>query len=368
MKLELQSALAALTPEDHFHHPGLRYAQFVFCDDLPNDNNQGIEYEDFADVAKSAIGTPVKIKFLGESAGGHLGSVPFGFISSITEEEFNDGANHRLIANATLFARDYPDEIEYLQARLDDKTQEPPGVSWELSYKDSILKNGIDWLKGVITQAATFVKAPAYGSRTALLALASNKTISADDFSKELSAFANELSPKTTIEGGNNIVEEELRLAREALVAANQRVADLEAANAELTTANETLTTDNTTLQATVAERDTALAEVALRDRIVERTRLVSEAGIKVETDAEKLKKRQAFWASFEDDAFAEYLEDLKTTIPAKPSKDASAALHLSRLDVPRLSVQDANAETVTPTGDLLAKFRGLKNIALVSE
>lgn len=352
-------ALASST--EHFHHPGLRYGQFIYCDDMPNSNKQGIEYEDFPDLMASAIGTPVKMKFLGQSEGGHTGSIPIGYIHKMTEESFNDGANHRLIASAILFASEYPDEIQYLEDKFNAGT--PPGVSWELSYKDTIVKNGITWLKKILARAATFVRNPAYGSRTALLALATNQSISADDFSTELSAFAHEISPKIIDKGGNNNVEEELRLAKEALAAANARIAELEqTTNAKI----ETLEQQVTTLTTTVEERDTALAEVALRELIAERTRLISEAGIKIETDAEKLAKKQAFWAQFSEETFAEYLDDLKAAV-VKP-KEAAASGTFKSQKLPKLTTGDASSDAVPTASDLMAKFKGFRNTNAVSE
>lgn len=277
MKLELKSALAELTVEDHFHHPGLRNAKFIFCDDQPNENNQGIEREDFAEIIRSAVGAPVKMRFLGESVSGHVGSVPIGYINSMEETESEDGKIHSLVASATLFASEYPDEITYLEESFAEGRA--PGVSWELLYDNELLKNGINWIKGIITRAATFVRNPAYGSRTALLALASNKTISEDDFSTELSAFANEFSPKITDKGGNNNVEKELQEAIDALEAANAKILELETVNASLTDANTTLSETVAEKDALLTENETALAEHAQKELLINRTRMIIEIG-----------------------------------------------------------------------------------------
>lgn len=177
----IQSALAEITPED-FTHPGLRLVKFVFCDNQPNENGQGIAEEDFDEIIKSGVGTPIKMRFFGNTAGGHIGSIPIGYIKNMYKED--DGNTKKLIADATLFADEYPDEIQYLQEAYDKG--EAPGISWELKYNNSVIKDGIEWLKGLVTRAATFVRHPAYGNRTAILALASNKEISDEQLTEAL--------------------------------------------------------------------------------------------------------------------------------------------------------------------------------------
>ena len=174
----LNGAIASI--QEDFAHPGLKHLLVVFCDDKPNENGQGVAYEDFADIKKTAIGTPVKMRFLGNGVGGHVGSIPIGFIQNMHEKELEDGT-HQLVAEAILFASEYPDEVQYLSESHAAGTA--PGISWELSHtQPSILKDGIQWLKGLITRAATFVRDPAYGNRTAILAMASNRSLSDDDF------------------------------------------------------------------------------------------------------------------------------------------------------------------------------------------
>jgi len=288
-----ETALAEISAEDHFHHPGQRIAKFIFCDDRPNENQQGVEHADFAEVTRSAIGSPVKMKFLGQTVGGHSGSVPIGFIHGMEEVEAADGS-HQLVASATLFATEFPEEIEHLEESFAEG--KAPGISWEIIYKDSIIRDGVEWLKGIITRAATFVKVPAYGSRTALLALASNnKELSDEDLSTELSALANEFSPKNTNKGGNNNVEEELRKAKEELQAALDKIAALETSTAELTTANAALQTSVDEATTALSAKEDELKAVAERELVAERTRVITEAGIKIEADAEKLAKKQAF-------------------------------------------------------------------------
>lgn len=318
----------------HFHNPGLRYAKFVFCDDQANENGQGIEYEDFDIVAQSGIGTPVKMRFLGEAVSAHVGSIPIGHITEMVENTLDSGV-HQLIAQAVLYANEYPDEIGYLEEAF--ANNKAPGISFEMTYKDAVVKAGVSWLKGIITRAATFVRNPAYGSRTALLALASSTDISEEDLSKGLSAFAEEFRPKTTTKGGNNKVTEEELQAK--LTEAQTKITELTTKVGELETANASLVTDKEALSTQLSEKDTALAAFAEKELVAKRTQTITDAGIKIETDPEKLSKKQAFWVHMDEEAFAEYVDDLK--VASKPEKAALASLHraeASRVAVPRLA------------------------------
>lgn len=337
-------SIAEASSDGHFHNPGLKYVNFIFCDDKPNENNQGIEYEDFDAVAQSAIGTPIKMRFLGETVGAHIGSIPVGHITDMHENELDDGT-HQLIAGGILFANDYPDEIEYLESAFAEN--KAPGISFEMKYDASLTKpnkDGVSWLKGVLTRAATFVRNPAYGTRTALLALASNNSLSDEDFAEGLSAIANEMRPKNHNEGGNNKVEEELKKIKEeleavkaSLVTANEKITSLETTNASITS-------EKDELQKKVDTQDTALAALALEKLISERTAAVAEAGITVEADATKLEKKQAFWAGMDEAVFTEYLDDLKAA--SKSSKGtAFASLRTASASrgIPRLKVEETD-------------------------
>jgi hypothetical protein len=347
------SAIAEVSIED-FMHPGLRRVKFVFCDDQPNENGQGILADDFEDIIKSSIGTPVKMKFFGQSAGNHLGSIPIGHIVDMVKAE-QDGVN-KLIADAILYADDYPEEIDYLfHSYAEGKA---PGVSWELSYKDSILEKGITWLKGVVTRAATFVRSPAYGNRTAILALASNHDISDEDFQKEvLSELNAEIKPQNNDQGGNNRMEEELQKAREeleALKAANttalaerdSKISELEARISEL--------------ENSVSEKDTALAEYKNKEVLAERISKLSEAGITLPSDAEKRAAKEAFYLNLSDEAFAEVVEELSEAIASvkdKEPKKGLASLQSRTPSVPKLTAQ---AGSEADALSLAEKFKGI--------
>jgi hypothetical protein len=320
--LEWQSSLAEILPKD-FVHPGLRTVRFIFCDDQPNENGQGIEYADFAQLKQSAIGTPIKMKFLGTSVSGHHGSIPVGHIKSMTEREItaNDKLVHQLIADGILYAEEYPDEVAYLDNAFAEGTS--PGLSWELTHdaEKSIFKDGIEWLKGLLTRAATFVREPAYGNRTAILALASNKELSAAEFMEELTELVRTESatPSKKLEGGyNSMDEKEIEKLKADLANA---LAAIAAKDTELATKTEeysTIVAENTALKTSAQEKDQVIAEFTNKERLTTRLAAIVEAGIPLETDTAKLEAKKKFYLDLSDEAFAEYVTDLKNIVASK--------------------------------------------------
>lgn len=309
-----------------FKHPLLTVVKFIFADDRPNNNNQGIAYSDFEDIKKSAIDMPIKMKFLGEAgAGGHAGSVTIGHIRAMHEVLIEDNI-HQLVGEGVLYSGEFPNEVKYLNDSYAEG--KAPGTSWEVSYNDVEKDGPISWLKGVITRAATFVRNPAYGTRTALLALASNTNDMTDaELSTKLLEIVTEISPKKPVKGGSNKVEEELKKAKEELTAALAEIETLKTEKETLSNANAELTTKMTDLDGKVSafERDKLVAD---------RTSKVTDAGLKLETDADKLAKKQDFWAGLSEDAFAEYLEDLKSIKPVE--RKNALAERLNGRELPR--------------------------------
>lgn len=337
-----QHALAAISLED-FSHPGLRRMKFIFCDDQPNENSMGIQYEDFDAIMKSAIGTPVKVKFLGEGIGNHLGSVPIGHIVSMAERE--EAGVHQLVADAILFADDYPEEISWLQDKFDK--QEAPGISWELSYKEkeSIIDKGITWLKGVVTRAATMVRDPAYGKRTAILALASNREISDEQLLRVFSQLNDDDSPKITTEGGSNRMEKELQDLRDELAALRTST---DTALAEKDTRITELETKISDLESAVSEKDTALAAYKTKEVLAQRTSELAAAGITLPEDPDKRAAKEAFYLSLSDEAFATVKEELAEAIASVKKEEPKKGLASlqQRSSLPKLTVDSVATET----------------------
>ena len=329
-----QSAIAEIVevPQlDNFKHPFLTLAKFIFADDKGNQNNQGIEFEDFEEVSHSAIDTPVKMNFTGAGVGNHLGSYVVGHIKDM--EKVEAGGVNQLIATAILYSDEFPEEIKYLKDSF--ASGEAPGISYELAYQESKLKNGIQWLKKMFTLASTFVRAPAYGKRTAILALASAKDD--DEFiqtMKTLVAQAEEKSGEGKIinptgKGGKNV--EELEKAK----------ADAEKFRAEADTRTVEVARLTEQLEAKTGEISTLTEKVATleREKMLEaRIRKYTEAGFQLEAEAEKVDKRKTFWLSLSDEAFEEYLADLVAATKVTESHRALASLNVG---IPRPTDSD---------------------------
>lgn len=323
-----------------YKHPLLTVIRFVFADDKPNANGQGIKYEDFEDIKLSAVDMPIKMKYMGSyGIGGHTGAVSIGHIRGMSEETLEDGTN-RLIAEGVLYAQEFPDEVEFIRDQY--ASGMPPGISWEVSYKDEVKEGPVSWLKGIITRAATFVRNPAYGARTALLALASDQSISEEELLQGISAITQELSPKNEDKGGSNKVEEELTNVKTELETKTKEIETLLAAKAEL--------------EAKVAAQEEVINTFKKNTLIGERTAKVQSAGLKIESDPDKLAQKQEFWAAMSEEAFDQYLDDLTTVQSAAATKTASAAV-APTISLPRVEVE---TDVAVSADELKNRFRGL--------
>lgn len=327
--------------QSDYKNPFLTVVKFIFADDRPNANNQGIKHADFPQVIQSAIDTPIKMAYLGEAgAGGHAGSVTIGHIRNMTEDMTPDGI-HRLIAEGVVYAGEYPKEVQYLKDAYDQK--KAPGASWEINYNNEEQEGPVQWLKGIITRAATFVRNPAYGTRTALLALASDNTVTDEELTEGLLQFVKANSPKNDDKGGSNkVTDEEITKLQ----------AELEAKAAEL----EKLTKANAELTAKVTAQEEVIEGFKRTTLIAERTAKVIEAGLKVETDPEKLAKKQEFWAGLPEEAFAEYLSDLQVASKAATASTKTASASTKPDGLPRV---EGTAEADVTLEEIRAKFKG---------
>jgi len=368
-------------------NPFLTTVRFVFADDLPNVNGQAIPQDEFSTLAASAIGMPIKIRFFGQGIGGHKGAVPIGHIQNI-DQEVADGV-HRLVAEGVLYNDEYPEIVEYLKETF--ATGEAPGISWELSYKDSIVEKGVQWLKGVIARAATFVKHPAYGRRTALLALASIDMTTIDndtkkkimslieelldllDSSKEdttedtteaglinraekvLAHFIKEVA-EVEIQGGNNNVELEQALAK--ITELEAQIATQNEALAEVNTDRETIKADKEALEAQVNELVEKVKTFEKSMLVESRVKQLSDAGISLPTDAEELERKQEFWAAMSEELFTEYVSDLAAVAKKVPERKAEASA--SFLQLPKISVDTSSNNGAVSAETLRTKMRNL--------
>lgn len=354
--ITFKGAIAEIASND-FLHPGLRRVKVIYCDDQPNSNKQGVKHEDFPDIIKTAPGTPLKVNFKQVYKGkprvkGHAGAIPIGFIQGMTEAEV--GGVHQLIADGIIFANEFPAETEYLETAF--ANNEAPNVSFEMLYDDekSIIEDGIQWLKGLVAKAATFVEFPAYGNRTAILALASNNELNADEFLFALAELLENstISPKNTTQGGNNIMtEEEIKRLQAELETAKSAIAQKDAELEEKDKTIQDLTKANAELTDANTQKDAALAEFSNKEKIAERTAALTEAEINIEIKPERLLK-------MDDDSFNEYVADLKAASAAAKTPKNKVAIASTRgsVNLPKFTPPTGSG----PTEGLAERLKGI--------
>jgi hypothetical protein len=359
MKIKNVEGKVLLFAQSEINNPHLRPIRFVLADDRPNVNNQAVSVDEFDALAASAVNMPIKMRFLGKKsgAGGHTGAVVIGHINDTEREEVN-GTN-RLIAQGVLYAFEYKDIVDYLDEALAEEEANPgkskvPGISWELGYTEGIIEKGIEWLKGVVARAATLVGNPAYGKRTALLALASDQTLTEEQLEEEaLKVFAIEQPP----EGGTDDVN---------LEEAQARIAELETELANAKADSTQKATEIETLSATasrVEELETQVTELTDKvstfeknDLIADRTEKAVAAGYVLDKDADKLAKKQELWASMAEEIFEEYVSDLAAVAKKVPATFAAQA-SARKLELPKITTGDGGSAIGT---DFRSRIKGM--------
>jgi len=305
-------------PEAEVNNPFLTRIKFIFADNQGNGNKQGITEDEFDAIAQSALHMPIKMKFSEEDVEGHAASTPIGHITGMTRA-VEEGVP-QLLGEALLYRNEYPEEVQFLKTKHAEG--EAPGISWEIAYKDSIVDQGIEWLKGTVAMAATFVKKPAYGKRTRLLAIA-EENVNNDEFMTQLKEITDAWASTNEPKGGNK-VEEELAKAQAALEEAKAKVTELEGKLTEATVKVDALTEEN---------KGYAQAKV-----LAERIAKIAEAGIKFELEGEALTAKQSFWLSLSEEAFDGYIADLaaaKASVKVEPTKTTVAS---KREDLPKFT------------------------------
>lgn len=340
-------------------HPLLTRIKFIFATDeganlstsLPG-LKQGIKAEDFDEVIATAINAPIKMRYLGKRLGAqkHFGSIPIGHITKMEKITLENNVA-ALAAEGVLYTNEYTDEISYLKEAY--AANEAPGISYEIRHdpKKSVIEKGVEWIKGLITQAATIVKDPAYGNRTAILALASNKELTNEEFNDEVLEL---ITPKeVTNKGGSGMDEKDKEIQRLTALA-NEK----ETALVELKTAKET---EVSTLSNELKDVTEKLAEATKENETLKKTILMdsrvkayTDAGLTFEEDAAKATAKKELLARMDDEVFTAYIADLKVAKDAKPASALASAS--ARSGAPRLNV----AAAPTAIDDLKESLRGI--------
>lgn len=137
-------------------------------------------------------------------------------------------------------------------------------------------------------------------------------------------------------------MEEEIKTLKEQIAKLEAEKTTLTTALAEKETALTAETEKVTTLTASIAEKDTKIEEFETKELVASRTEALTAAGITVDIKPERITK-------MDDQAFAEYVEDLKAVAKAsaKTSTDNLALASARGPRIPRFDPSDAAEGTV---------------------
>lgn len=171
-------------------NPEFQWAKIIATDNLPNANKQGIPEDEFVNLIKTGINSPVKMA-RGKISLGHNEAFgnPIGTIANLMKE------GNKLVALAALWKKERPEDISLLKELY--KKGNPPQVSWEISYTHSeVDAEGVEWLRNTVLNGLAIVGYPAYQGRTSFVAM-SSKTEEMmeelEDLKKQISQLKEEL-------------------------------------------------------------------------------------------------------------------------------------------------------------------------------
>lgn len=149
-------------------HPFQTKVTLILTDFEPNRNKQGVPRAEAENILRTALYTPIKINYDGESYGGHVGAIPIGPI--VAAYAANDNGSDVIAGEAII----WNDIYENIDEHLKQAFAEGVGTSWEIYFENSHKDdNGIQWLEECVFGGTCVVDKPAYGSnRTRFLAIA----------------------------------------------------------------------------------------------------------------------------------------------------------------------------------------------------
>lgn len=128
---------------------------------------------------------------------------------------------------------------------------------------------------------------------------------------------------------------------------------------------NSVIVAENTALKASVQEKEQAIAEYTKKELLGARLATITEAGIPLETDPEKLLKKKEFYIGLSDEAFAEYVADLQNVVASVSKPDFIAVASRRAASFPRF---DANADSTILLTDLSSRLKGLTRTPVTNE
>jgi hypothetical protein len=148
-------------------NPFYQWAKIVVTDDQPNANKQRIPEEEFENLIRTGIFSPIKMSE-GTISPGHADAVgkPIGILAQLVKE------GNKIISLAALWKKERENDIAMLKDMYLKGT--PPQVSWEISYsEEKEEEGGIKALIGTVLNGLAIVTNPAYAGRTSFVAMAS---------------------------------------------------------------------------------------------------------------------------------------------------------------------------------------------------
>jgi len=162
--------LAQAGVPEEYKNPLLTWVRFIFTDDKPNANKQGIGQDEFPNLIKSMAYMPVKANFDSEfGLEGHSEARIIG-VMKVGQQQGN-----KVVAIGALYQDEHPDIVDFFKKEMAEGRK--VDFSWEIRYKDSEEKDGVEWLKNVTTKAVTAVQHPAYEGRTPLVSISAKDLI-----------------------------------------------------------------------------------------------------------------------------------------------------------------------------------------------
>lgn len=148
-------------------NPYFQWAKIVVTDDQPNANRKRIPLEEYDNLIKTGIFSPVKMDYGSIAGHDEAKGKPIGVISQLSKE------TNKVIALAALWKYERESDIAMLKDMYTKGT--PPQVSWEIAYSDSkVNEDGIEDLIGTSLFGLVVVENPAYTGRTPFVAMSEN--------------------------------------------------------------------------------------------------------------------------------------------------------------------------------------------------
>ena len=351
--------LSLIQSADAQDNPLVTWMSFVFVDDAPNHNLQGIPQAAFASLVETGVLMPIKMEE--GKIGGHPSSKPLGVIKHLNTVE------NQVLGEAVLWNDERPSDIALLkQSYSEDK---PLDISFELKYSESEMdEDDIEWILDPIVRGATIVTNPAYGGRTPILSVASKDDYSElpdncfafiesggveqDSFTsprnlrhfpyKDATGEISETLLTKSLEEIEDITFDQKQQVLYVLQAAylglekehvtlmdEKKIEELEVALASLRDQIVALETQISDIQ---TERDTLLEYKTNRERedteaalLKDRLTILTEAGF--EFDDEQVSTNRGLWLTLDEEAFVVYVSHLKEVKESNASVEGNPVI-----------------------------------------